>query len=135
GYWKESEATHLFGLEAILEAPFFSFNPHAIPVRKKPVSLRDRMLVGAENVLPPGECRNQHQQSGLRQMEIRQQSPNHAELKSRIDKDARLARAGIDSSARRLPHGVLERTHRCRSHGNNPALILSRQVDLGSHAL
>src|SRR5690348_8089283 len=47
------------------------------------------MLVGSHHQLPPPKSTNQHQQTGLRQMKIRQHRPSPAELKSRPNKQIR----------------------------------------------
>jgi hypothetical protein len=67
------------------------FNPHAIPVRKEPVSFLHGMLIRPENAFAPREGRYQHQKRGLREVEVREQGAGHAKLESGIDKDVRFA--------------------------------------------
>ena len=43
------------------------------------------------NVIPAGQCTDQHHQRGLRQMEIGDQCIDHLELIARIDKNVRPA--------------------------------------------
>src|SRR5271166_3070655 len=56
------------------------------------------MMVGAEDKIGSGEGRDQHEQRGLRQVEIGQQCADDAETVARIDKDVGIAAAGVDAS-------------------------------------
>lgn len=50
---------------------------HSIPEAKEPVPLPDSLLICPQHVLPPCQRGHQHNQSGLRQMEIRDQRVQH----------------------------------------------------------
>src|SRR5947199_7742303 len=68
-------------------------------------------------------------------MEIREHGANHAELKSRIDEDVRLAGAGADSGYSRRIQSILrgrklQRSNGCRAHGNYPSLLRQCSIDL-----
>ncbi len=64
---------------------------HAIAIRIESVALGDGMTIGVEHPLLAGEGAHQHEQRGLRQMEIGEQRAHHPEFKARIDKNVSLA--------------------------------------------
>src|SRR5215470_11196384 len=89
GYFlRQNLCTHVSPVPSI--APLL-FQKHAIPVRVKPVFLFDRMPVGCQYRLSSSESTYQHQQRGLRQVEIGKQCANNPEFASRINKDARFS--------------------------------------------
>ena len=57
-----------------------SFYDHRIPEGKESVALSHRLLIGMKHMLPARKGRYEHDQRGLRQMEVRDQ-PIH-ELRS-----------------------------------------------------
>src|ERR1044071_1205986 len=69
-------------------------NEHAVAVTEKPVPLAHRFTVSFQNQFPTRERAHEHQQRGLRQMEIRQQRVHHAKLERRTDEQIGTAFAG-----------------------------------------
>src|SRR5690606_26582481 len=69
---------------------------HAIAVAEKAVFFAHGFGVGAEDQLASGEGAHQHEQRGLRQVEIGQQRAHRAEFIRRVNKNARLVRIGGD---------------------------------------
>ncbi len=64
-----------------------SLHEHAIAVGIKSIARRHRVLVSLQNELLPSQGAHQHEQSGLRQMEVRQKRIDDAKAVSGIDKD------------------------------------------------
>ena len=60
---------------------------HAVSIGVEPVAFSDRVLVGAQDVFFAGERAYQHQQSGLRKVEICEQGIDHFEFEPRINKN------------------------------------------------
>src|SRR3954470_17768685 len=65
-----------------------SEDQHAVAVTVKAVALPDRFLVGLEDELAPGKCAHQHKQSRARQMEVRQEHIDMADLHRRINENS-----------------------------------------------
>src|SRR5690242_19718084 len=65
---------------------FASFNEHTISIREEPVFLRDGMLVGAQDIFPSREGRDQHHQRGPGQVKVGQQTSDDSKPESRINK-------------------------------------------------
>ncbi len=63
---------------------------HRVTVAEEAVALAHRVRIGREHALAARESRDQHQQRGLRQVEVRQQRIDHAEAESRQDEDVGL---------------------------------------------
>src|SRR5215467_3638113 len=86
GYFlRQNLCTHVLPVPSIAR---LLFQKHAIPVRIKPVCSFDRMPVGCQYRLSSSESTYQHQQRGLRQVEIGKQCADNPESVSRINKDA-----------------------------------------------
>src|SRR5437763_6965549 len=68
-----------------------SFHEHAVPVRIEAVALCNRVVISAEDVFCSAQGADQHQQSGLRQVEVRQESIDDQELVSGIDEQVGIA--------------------------------------------
>src|SRR5690606_27163871 len=64
---------------------------HAVAVAVEPVSLADRFFVGPQQEFPATESRDQHEQSGLREMKVRQKPVHHGKLVRRMNEDIRAA--------------------------------------------
>src|SRR5947209_20278712 len=64
---------------------------HTVTVRVKTISLRNCMLVSRAGEFASGECADQHQQTRLGQVEVRQHRTRPAKLKPRMDEQIRLA--------------------------------------------
>src|ERR1700722_12138492 len=62
------------------------YDDHAVPVGEKAVPFADRVPVGLQHQVLPGESRDQHQQARLRQMEVGEQGAGEAESETGIDK-------------------------------------------------
>src|SRR6476620_4814427 len=71
-------------------------NQHAIAVAKETIPLSHRFFVRAQDKFAIGKRAYQHEQSRTRQMKICQQNVNHPKLERRIDKNIRLALAGLN---------------------------------------
>src|SRR5579862_8407193 len=79
---------------ALQKVPVFSlssflFEKHAVPVGIEPIVLPDCVLIRVKNIVFPAQCAYQHQERGLRQMEICQKGSNDAKLIARIDEQVR----------------------------------------------
>src|SRR5438309_2580906 len=73
-------------------------NQHAIAVAKETIPLSHRFLVRAQDKFAIGKRAYQHEQGRTRQMKICQQNIDHSKLERRINKNIRLAFAGLNSS-------------------------------------
>src|ERR1041385_4137559 len=66
-----------------------SQDQHAVAVAVKSVALADRLLVGAQNELPPGESTHQHEQRRARQVKICQEHIDMADSHRRMNENRR----------------------------------------------
>src|ERR1700692_1000671 len=74
----------------------FLLHEHAVSVRIESISRVDRMSISAHNQFLPSQCAHQHQQAGLRQVEIRQQRIHHAKPVAGINEYVCLAASSFD---------------------------------------
>ena len=66
-----SDHPDLTATESVLRPDFrYLGQEHAVSITEKPVALPDRMAVGRQNLLPPGEGTHQDKQTGLWQMKV-----------------------------------------------------------------
>src|SRR5229473_5230737 len=105
------------------------FQEHTVSVRIETISLRDRVLVGANHILLATKRTYQHEQRRLRQMKIREHTPHHPEFESRINEEVRLSRHWRNSPAA-LPGRIFERPDGSGAHGDNASRIFQRTVNL-----
>src|SRR4051812_30454816 len=91
--------------------------------------LFDGVLVGAEDVLLSGEGANQHEQSGLGQVEVGEHGVHDAEGVAGIDKNVSFARARLDAAVTGSGSGEFERAHTRGTDSNDAALLLSGSID------
>src|SRR5580765_3040814 len=123
------------------QQPFaYLFHKHAVAIGEEPVFFFDGVFICPQNIFPPGERRNQHQQGGFWQMEVGQQCANHAELKAWVDKDIGLAGACLDSrnsirSWSALAGCELQSSDRRGPYGNYTPLLCERLVDLRGNSV
>ena len=80
-------------------------------------------------MVPAGKSAHQHQQRGLRQMKIRDQSAHCAKSIARRDENTGCAGVRFQPTALRA---VLQRAHGCRSGGDDAPSILERMIHFGS---
>ena len=71
------------------------FYKHGIAEGEKAVFFSHSLFISCHNMLLSSQCRYQHHQCGLRQMEIGDQSVDHLEAVTRIDKDLGPAASGF----------------------------------------
>src|SRR5215469_124464 len=64
-----------------------SGNKHAVTVAEETVALVNRMAVGAEDFVAAGECADQHEQAGLREMKVSKERIDDVELEAWRNKD------------------------------------------------
>ena len=82
------------------------FNEHAIAVGIETVFLFDRMAVGVQHTGGCAERAYQHEQSGLGEMEVRQQRAHHTEIVTGVNEKICLSAAGLQSAFCGLVNGV-----------------------------
>src|SRR5438874_12659807 len=90
-----------------------SFYEHRVAVGKEAIALLDRVTIRTQHRLTSRKGANQHEERRLRQVEVRQQTIDHAELETGIDEKLRLARA------RPARGGTLERAQGGRADGEH----------------
>src|SRR5579864_2402484 len=93
------------------------------------------MTVGLQDSLTAAERAHQHEESGLRQVEIGQQRAHDAKHEAGIDKEIGFALLRSNPAIVGLGYRVLERAHGSRADCNNSTLLLERTVDCGGGVL
>src|ERR1700758_5597907 len=88
------------------------------------------MAVSGKSIVAPGECRYQHQQGRLRQMEVCEQRFHNTEAISGRDKDAGRSRVRTKSPISAGGSAMLTRAHGCGSRSYNSATASFRFIDL-----
>src|SRR5450756_343714 len=73
---------------------------HGIAKAEETVSLTDRLMICFPHELHAHICPNEHQQGRFREMKVREQMVESAELMRRIDEDAGLSAACSDGPVR-----------------------------------
>ena len=68
-----------------------SHNQHAVPIAEEAIALTDRLLIRLHHQLLACECADKHDERGLRQMEIREQTAGDTKLKTGMNEDVRAA--------------------------------------------
>ena len=69
------------------------YNQHCVAKTEKTISLLNRHSVGIHCIFVSAESRDQHDQRAFRQVEVRDQTINCAELITWVDKNVRVAAA------------------------------------------
>src|ERR1700730_14960534 len=64
---------------------------HRVSITEKTVARANCVLISREHLVLSRECAHEHQQRGLRQMEVRQKSIGHLEVKARTDEESGFA--------------------------------------------
>ena len=108
-----------------------SLYDHRIPEGKESVALSHRLLVGMKHMLPARKGRYEHDQRGLRQMEVRDQSIHKLEGIARINEDLRPAALLPEdpSSALVYLRRRLDRPAGSRPDTDHSVPVLMRPVD------
>src|SRR5687767_10371801 len=75
-------------------------NQHRVAVAVEAIPGGDGVTVGAEHALAAGKGGHQHQERGLRQVKVRNQSLHDPEGMPRADKQLRFSRGGHDIAGR-----------------------------------
>src|ERR1039458_2649422 len=78
-----------------LWSPDFLLHEHAIAVEIKSIARRNRVLVSLQNEFLASQGADQHEQSGLREMEVRQKRIDDAKAVPGINKRGRLASSWV----------------------------------------
>ena len=89
----------------------------------------DGVTVGAEDFFFSGEGADQHEQRGLRKVEVGEKGTHNLEVVSGIDEEIGVAGSGAHSSGA-LPGGVLKSADRGGANGNHAARFPPGSFDL-----
>ena len=89
------------------------------------------MTIGLQDKVAPAESTDQHQESGLGQVEIRQQRAHDPKSEAGIDEEVGFALLGSNAAIAGLGYGVLKRAYRGCADRDNSAALLERTVDCG----
>ena len=103
------------------------FDHHGIPKTEESVSFLHRFLIGSHNMFFSCKGRNQHQQRGLRKMEIGDQSVNRFKFIAWINKDLCPATSGFYDSV--FSGCGLQGTAAGSSHGNHSSTVFLCVID------
>lgn len=95
----------------------------------------DRVTVGAEYEVAPGESADQHEQGGFRQVEVGEQGAHHPEFEAGIDEDIGFAVAGSDVPVGGMAGDEFQGTDRRRSDGYNAPAGIEGAIDLGRRGI
>ena len=91
-------------------SPALRFYEHAVAVGIETVTVGYSVGVRIQHILFPTESTDQHQQSGLRKVEVREKRVYYAEFIAGIDEEIGLSRSGLNIT--RLPRSILESSNR-----------------------
>ena len=109
-----------------------SFEEHAVSVGVEAVAIGDCVFVGAEDVLASTEGAYQHEQGGLRQVEVGQHRFDHFKFEAyfMIWVDEKVGRGGAgDDCSFADANGMFERANRCGADGDYSAAGAEREID------
>src|ERR1700730_1830510 len=100
---------------------------HRISIAEKPISRAHCMLVSREHGILTGECAHEHEQCGLREMEVGEQRIDDLEIEARTDEQAGFAGpSGCRQMAQRRQSCRLQRTHDRCAYRHTPPAFCSR---------
>src|SRR5579863_9676335 len=112
-------------------------NQHAVAIAEEAILLRDGVAIGGEDavdsgLLRAGEGADEHEQAGLRKMEVGKERRDDAELEAGRDEDVGRAGVGLDGTGRRRERGGLEGADDGGADGDDALPVLCGGVDGGS---
>src|ERR1019366_502855 len=107
-----------------------SRDEHRIAVAEESVARRDGLEVGAEDVLLPRECRDEHEERRAGEVEVRQERVDDVKCRAGYEEEIRLERPGGDSLAVCAGRG-LERAYGRRADRHDAPPLSFRAI----HAL
>ena len=108
---------------------FPSTEEHAIAVAEEAVFLLDRVRVCGQHALAAGEGADQHEETGLGQMEVGEEGADEAEVEAGRDEYFRLAGMGLQFASSGLKGTVLQSSYNRGAYGNDPTAFAHGSID------
>jgi hypothetical protein len=100
---------------------------HAVAVGIEAIMLGNCVAIGAQHIFFSAQRANQHEQRGLGQMKVGEQSLDYSEFVSGVDEQIGLTRSGLDVAS--LLGGVFQSTDRGCAYGYDSAGLGSRAAN------